>query len=451
MQQFLKESRRFGAQRASSEKKAVETALRNLSTNAGFSDSMRLTLRMEARLAEDSRELFLDRQVGDWVFRLEIDEQGSASIRCEKDGKALRSIPARVKKDPYVLRLQEMKKQLADQHRRTRRMFEEAMEDGVTFTLEEMRQLYRNPEAAPVLSGLVFRPGQVMGFFNGQDLSGMDGTVLVTDGAALLQTAHPFHLYESGRWPEFQAWLFSRKLVQPFRQVFRELYVKTADELGDCRSLRYAGSQIQPRKAAACLKERRWVADMDAGLQKVYYREDVVAAIHALADWFTPADIEAPTLEYVAFYHRRTGEPLKIDDIPDVIFSEVMRDVDMAVSVAHAAGVDPETSRSTVEMRAAILAFTLPLLRLDNVRIEGRHAFIDGTLAKYAVHLGSGVVHQIGGAMLNVLPVHSQHRGRIFLPFVDDDPKTAEIISKVILFSEDRKLKDPSILGQIMR
>jgi hypothetical protein len=51
--------------------------------------------------------------------------------------------------------------------------------------------------------------------------------------------------------------------------------------------------------------------------------------------------------------------------------------------------------------------------------------------------------------MLNVLPVHSQHRGRIFLPFVDEDPKTAEVISKVILFAEDRKLKDPTILAQI--
>jgi hypothetical protein len=67
------------------------------------------------------------------------------------------------------------------------------------------------------------------------------------------------------------------------------------------------------------------------------------------------------------------------------------------------------------------------------------------------VHLGSGVVHQIGGTMLSVLPVHSQHRGRFFLPFADDDPKTAEIISKVILFSEDKRLKDPTILSQISR
>lgn len=51
--------------------------------------------------------------------------------------------------------------------------------------------------------------------------------------------------------------------------------------------------------------------------------------------------------------------------------------------------------------------------------------------------------------MIPVLPVHSQHRGRIFLPFADEDPKTAEIISKVLLFAEDAKIKDPMILEGI--
>ena len=123
-----------------------------------------------------------------------------------------------------------------------------------------------------------------------------------------------------------------------------------------------------------------------------------------------------------------------------------MRDVDMAVSVAHAGAVDPETSHSTVEMRKAIIEFTLPLFRLDNVRLEGAFAFISGERADYAIHLGSGVVHLQGGPMINFLPVHSQHRGKLFLPFVDDDPKTAQIISEILLFGEDKKMKDPFIL-----
>lgn len=344
-----------------------------------------------------------------------------------------------------------MKKQLTEQYRRTRRMFEQAMEDGAEFTLEEMRQLCENPVVSPIVSKLIFKSEDALGLFDNANLCDLDGLILEDRVDAKLIVAHPLHLYRSGYWHSFQKYLFEKEIAQPFRQVFRELYVKTKEELGCFTSLRYAGNQIQPKKAAACLKERRWVADIEAGLQKIYYQDNIVATIYALADWFTPADIEAPTLEYVAFYDRKTGQALKIDDIPDVIFSEVMRDVDMAVSVAHAGGVDPETSHSTVEMRAAILSFTLPLLRLKNVKVEGSHAFIDGKLANYSVHLGSGVVHQLGGTMLNVLPVHSQHRGRFFLPFVDDDPKTAEIISKIILFAEDHKLKDPSILEQISR
>ena len=133
-----------------------------------------------------------------------------------------------------------------------------------------------------------------------------------------------------------------------------------------------------------------------------------------------------------------------------ILFSEVMRDVDLAVSVAHAGGVDPEMSHSTIEMRKAIAEFVVPMFKLDNVTFTDSHAIIKGTRGNYTVHLGSGVIHQEGGPMINVLPVHSQSRGRIFLPFVDDDPKTSEIMSKIIFFAEDKKIKDPFILDQIV-
>jgi hypothetical protein len=45
--------------------------------------------------------------------------------------------------------------------------------------------------------------------------------------------------------------------------------------------------------------------------------------------------------------------------------------------------------------------------------------------------------------------VHSQHRGRLFLPFADDDPRTAEVVSKVLLLARDREIRDPNILEWI--
>lgn len=449
LQEFLRQSKQHGAQRIASERKAVEIAMTNLATNAGYTDVTRLTLRMEAKLAEDNRDLFQPKAVDDIVVQLQVSVTGGVEIICTKDGKPLKSIPARLKKDAYIVRLTEAKKALTEQYRRTRTLFEESMEESTVFTAEEIQILESNPVVRPILEALVFMNGDRFGFVHDSQLIDANGEIAELAPADKLIVAHPFHLFKAKVWTAYQRCLFDRQLVQPFRQVFRELYVKTADELGRSNSLRYSGHQILPKKTAAVLRSRRWIADYENGLQKIYYKENIVATIYAMADWFTPADIEAPTLEWVAFYNRKTGRELKIDDIPDIIFSEIMRDVDLAVSVAHAGSYDPETSHSTIEMRAALLEFTLPMFKLSNVRISQNKAVIDGKLASYSVHLGSGVIHQLGGTMINVVPVHSQHRGRIFLPFADEDPKTSEILSKVLLFAEDMRIKDPSILEQI--
>jgi len=88
-------------------------------------------------------------------------------------------------------------------------------------------------------------------------------------------------------------------------------------------------------------------------------------------------------------------------------------------------------------------------MRITNVRIEGNFALIKGSLGEYGVHLGSAFVYKQASGSLNILPVHSQHRGKLFLPFLDEDPKTAEILSKVVMLAEDTKIKDSSVLEQL--
>ncbi len=449
LQKFLKESKKFGAQRSASEKKAVEVSMQNLAMNAGYTDVTRLTLRMETKLIDDNKELFEEKEVEDIVIRLAVGEDGKIETIVSKNGKALKSIPAKLKKNEYILRINETKKNLTEQYRRTKIMFEQAMEDRTGFTACEIEILKDNPVVNPIIKNLVFVHENILGFLNGNKLTDFKGNVKKLAENDTLTVAHPLDLYNDGNWSGYQKYLFDNGIVQHFKQVFRELYVKT-DEERECNdSRRYSGNQIQPTKTVACLKSRRWVADIEDGLQKIYYRENIVARIYAITDWFSPADIEAPTLEWVEFFDRKTGKSIKINDVPDIIFSEVMRDVDMAVSVAHAGGVDPETSHSTIEMRSAIIEFTLPLFKLTNVKLEKNHAHIEGKYGNYSVHLGSGVVHKMGGTMINILPVHSQHRGKLFLPFADEDPKTAEILTKILFLSEDDKIKDPSIVEQI--
>lgn len=452
LQNFLKESRQFGAQRRASEGKAVEIALSNLARACGFDDVTRLVWTAETELIKAHAAHFTPKEVDGAELWLSVAEDGAVSLSCTKGGKPLKSIPAKLKKNAYVLELKEAEKNLREQYRRARKMLEEMMEDGTPLLAREIANVMEhNPVIAPLLKPLVFCAGDALGFYADGALIAPDGTRTEVTADAEVKIAHALDLYESGTWAAYQKYLFEKGIRQPFKQVFRELYVKTADEHGKETSRRYAGHQIQPAKTVALLKTRRWVVDGEEGLQRVYYKANIIARIYALADWFSPADIEAPTLEWVDFFDRKTFKKLPIDDVPDLVFTEVMRDVDLVVSVAHVGGVDPEASHSTVEMRRAIVQYSLPLFHLTNVRLEGAHAHIHGTLGDYTVHLGSGVVQQKAGAMINVLPVHSQHRGRLFLPFLDEDPKTAEIVSKIVLFAEDGKIKDPFILEQIKR
>lgn len=440
IRKFEKESKKFGAQRRASEKICSEMAIKNMATAVGYQDEMRFVLRMESKISEGLLSFFDPKQVDDIEVKLELDANGKLVTVVNKGGKKLKAIPAKLKKDDYILELAEAKKTLQTQGSRSKTMFEEAMEEETVFSIGELRDLSKSPVIGPVIRALVLKAGDEYGFLDELEHLEDDTEVLI---------AHPWHLYKSGVWREYQKKIFDMELRQPFKQVFRELYIKTKDEMEEKLCNRFAGNQIQPKRTLALLKTRRWIADMEDGLQKVYYKKNIISSIYALADWFSPSDIEEPTLEWVVFYDRKNFKQLKISDVPDILFSETMRDVDLAVSVAHAGGVDPEFSHSTIEMRRAIAEFTLPLFKLSNVTFAESHALIKGTRASYSLHLGSGVIHQEGGPMINILPVHSQRRGKIFLPFVDDDPKTAEIISKLLFLAEDQKIKDPFILQQI--
>jgi len=380
---------------------------------------------------------------------LQIEDDADVEIIVTKDGKRLKNIPTALKKNTQVIALQEARKELKEQYKRARPALEQAMELETVFHAEELINLLKHPILAPLLQKLVFKSDVYIGMLTAEGIRLLSGDIISLAPTTTLKIAHPYHLLESGQWRQWQAYMFEHKIKQPFKQVLRELYVINEDEKGQKRSLRYAGHQVNPSQTVALLKTRGWQISYDEGPRKVYYKENIVASLYAQADWFTPAEIEAPAIEGVYFYNRLTGKSIVLDDIPAAIFSEIMRDIDLVVSVAHVGGVDPEASHSTVEMRSVIVEELTKLLKLTNVEVKKQHALIEGKLASYSLHLGSGVVHQMGGSMIPIIAVQAQHRGRIFLPMVDDDPRTAEIMSKLLLLSEDTKIKDPAILGHI--
>ena len=439
LQTFLKESKQFGQQRQESEKNAVEIGLDNLSRNAGYEDSIRFSWAMEAKATQQIMEkatLTLD----DTTIKLVVDEQGKAELEVTKGDKTLKSIPDKYKKNKEVEALKDSKTYLTKQYSRTRLSLEQAMLSQTLFTAAELGKILEHPVVKAMLSKLVlFNPEtQASGFWQDGKLLSAEGTLTPLKAADKLLIAHPSHLFYAVQWDLYQKYLFDKEIKQPFKQVFRELYIPTKDELETSnRSERYQGHQVQPQKTVALLRGRGWTVNYEEGLQKVYHKEGFRATIYAAADWYTPSDVEAPTLEYVVFYNLKDGKEVPMKEINPVIFSEVMRDVDLVVSVAHVGGVDPEASHSTMQMRGALARESARLFKLQNVEVKERYILVKTEHGDYSLHLGSGMISR-GGLQINVVAVQSQHRGRVFLPFVDDDPKTAELISKMKLLSEGK-------------
>ncbi len=450
LQTFLVESKQFGAQRRESEAKAVEISLDNLARNAGYADRTRFSWAMETKAMEEIMAASVLKK-DDVTFELRVDDLGKAEILVQKGDKKQKSIPAKYKKDKDLEKLKKNKTYLRKQYNRTRKSLENAMLNGDQFTVIEIAKLMTHPVVKAMLSKLVlFHPesGQA-GYWVNQRVEDLENKPLSLTEVDKLIIAHPVHLYRSVSWDLYQRHAFEKRLVQPFKQIFRELYLITENEQESGNaSNRYQGHQVQAKKTVALLRSRAWTVSYEEGLQKVYHNKKIMATVYSMADWFSPSEIESPTLETVEFYDQKLGKPLKLEDVDPLIFSEVMRDIDLVVSVAHVGAVDPEASHSSMEMRAVLAKESARLFKLNNVEFTDRHIKIDGKLGSYSIHLGSGLI-QKQGLHLSIIPVHSQHRGRVFLPFVDDDPKSAEIISKMRMLSNDDKIKDPTILAQI--
>ena len=447
---FIKSGKEFGSQRRESEKKVSAIALGNLARNLGYEDINIFSWKMETLKLDSISIYFEEKKVDDYTVVLQVNEEGLSDIIIKKENAILKSTPTKIKKDKYLLELNEVKKSLKDQYTRARVSFENAMVQRSNFQWKEVKALINHPVINGVMKKLVFMAGKKFGFVTPKGLINNLGKTFSLKDEQSLVIAHSYDMKIAEVWGDYQKYIFDNQLIQPFKQVFRELYTVNPDEKSEKTiSRRYAGHQVQPQKTVALLKSRGWNIYYDEGLQKVDFKENVIVRMYAMADWFSPADVEAPTLETVEFFNRETRENIELEKLNPVLFSETMRDIDLVVSIAHVGGVDPETSHSTVEMRSVLIGETIRLMKYKNVEITGNFAKIKGKLGEYSVHMGSGLVQMIGKGSINILAVQSQHRGRIFLPFLDEDPRTAEIVSKIALLAEDNKIKDPMILSQI--
>lgn len=310
---------------------------------------------------------------------------------------------------------------------------------------------------------------------------------------------------------EWRAWLAEHEIRQPFKQAHREVYLQTdAERATGTYSNRFAAHIIRQHQFNTLCAARGWRNKLRLMVDDVY-----PPATRLLPRWGLRAEfwVEGVGQDYgtdtnatgtylylstdqVRFYpldapehfahaggggYRRwdhgpvaPAQPLPLEQIPPLVFSEVMRDVDLFVSVASVAN-DPTWAdggpqgryrdywthwafgelSETAKTRRQVLESVLPQLRIAaRCRLADRFLVVRGDLRTYKIHLGSGnVLMEPNDQYLCIVPAQGAAAGpagRIFLPF-EGDGILAVILSKAFLLADDKKIADPTILSQIRR
>jgi hypothetical protein len=177
--------------------------------------------------------------------------------------------------------------------------------------------------------------------------------------------------------------------------------------------------------------------------------------------------------DQVRFYSRDSApEPMPLADVPPIVFSEVMRDVDLFVGVASI-GNDPNWMdagnrigdywqdfsfgdlTASAQTRRKVLEQLIPRLKIaDRCTIDDKFLIVRGDLRTYRIHLrSSNIFMEPNNQYLCIVADRSKTKPgaqNVFLPF-EGDQTLSIILSKAFLLADDTKIKDETIVRQIKR
>ncbi|WP_329521452.1 DUF4132 domain-containing protein [Spirillospora sp. NBC_01491] len=394
-----------------------------------------------------------------------------------KDGAPLRSVPAAVRRDhgPLVAELRELVKRVRVQLATLARALEGGFSaDGVHPYARWRDELAGHPIAGTVIGRLIWEVETAPGVWSAV-LPAAGGLPDAADDAPV-RLWHPIRATpeQVGEWRDL---IVERRIRQPFKQAFREIYPLTpAEQETRHHSNRFAAHLVRYRTMAALFRARGWksgfLGPWDGGGEDEAERalgagEWLVRFRHGLAD-HTVEDRLAST-DRVRFARRADGawRDAPLADVPPLVFSEAMRDVDLFVGVTSIAA-DPDwdgsgTARAyweraafgelteSAEVRRDALSRLLPGTRIaDRCELDGRFLVVRGDLRTYKIHLGSGnILMRPDDSYLCIVPASGGAGGAVFLPFEED--RLTVILSKAFLLAADTKITDRSILAQLHR
>jgi len=344
---------------------------------------------------------------------------------------------------------------------------------------------------------------------NGELVNHLGKPVEWLDEKTLVSLWHPLDEKNIKRVTAWRDWLFEHEVSQPFKQAYREVYIITdAEKNTETYSNRFAAHVLKQHQFNALCANRGWKNTL-----RLMVDDEFPPAHLLLPKWNLRAEFwvegagtefgddtnEVGTFYYlttdqVRFYNqeaatnyahasggryasigtdRDENHPLHLSEIPALVLSEVMRDVDLFVGVASV-GNDPNWHdggaegnyrdywqsysfgelNATASTRKSVLERLIPRLKIaDRCSISDRFLIVQGDIRTYRIHLGSGnILMEPNDQYLCIVPKQttSKKSGSIFLPF-EGDRTISIILSKALLLADDTKIKDRTIVSQIKR
>jgi len=288
---------------------------------------------------------------------------------------------------------------------------------------------------------------------------------------------HPLYA-DSAAVLAWRNWLVEREIQQPFKQAYREIYVLTDAERATVNySNRFAAHILRQHQFAALCKVRNWQYKL-----KGYWENDSIptlniSAWNMSAEFWVEVDWDGEMTaakafnlvfsDQVRFYEN--DEQLEMDEVPPLVFSEVMRDVDLFVGVTSI-GNDPSWQdnntahneywqqysfselTASAKVRKEALEQLVPRLKIaKQCSFEGRFLVVKGQRKTYKIHIGSGnILMKPNDQYLCIVPNRKETSlTKVFLPF-EGDQLLSIIVSKAMLLAADDKIDDPVILEQLI-
>jgi hypothetical protein len=335
------------------------------------------------------------------------------------------------------------------------------MNSGEPLNRADLGMLSRLPIANRLLSRLVFATADDSARFFGTwassvltGLSGKKRRVAATESVVI---THTYDLFEQGQLGAWQAEFVRREWVQPFRQVFREVYLPLEAERSREECDRFAGQVIKTGVATKLLASRGWEF-RNSGRVEVYYFD---RAKGILAEWLFPdagghylAEQESTVAGVIRFAkgvsegeRTRIDRRLQLSEVPPSFLSEILRDADLVCSVA-AAQTKTQVSPEVLQRRADAVRAVLSPLGLECLSFEGEFIQVKGKLAEYKVSCNNASIVREPGQQTYVFPAGTRLQNeKLFLPFADEeDELLSAVCTAVLILVHDDQIKDKTLL-----